>query len=100
MQNGRTGSSLIGYRKMFGARSTSTSLPTSMPTSNKSRSLEARVAAHVAFYRPGAVGWPTGLCKTFKVADLGPEAVSLLKEAEKRNPGAVFVAYSRPLTRL
>lgn len=40
------------------------------------------------------------LCQTYRTAILDPDDVKLLRVAEERHPGAVFVAYARPLCAL
>jgi hypothetical protein len=40
------------------------------------------------------------LCQTYRVAQLAPDRIQMLRAAAERHPGAVFVAYARPLRRL
>ena len=41
----------------------------------------------------------TGLCALFESAPLTREQLAIIREAERRHPGIVFVAYRRPLSR-
>ncbi len=41
----------------------------------------------------------TGLCALFKPAALTRQRFAIIRDAERRHPGVVFVAYHRPLIR-
>jgi hypothetical protein len=41
----------------------------------------------------------TGLCALFESASLTSQQLAIIRDAESRHPGIVFVAYRRPLSR-
>jgi uncharacterized protein (TIGR00290 family) len=61
--------------------------------------LERELGCHVAAYDRQAKGMSRGLCEVFRSAELPDAAVKRLAEAERRIPGALFVAYAKPLER-
>jgi hypothetical protein len=58
-----------------------------------------RLGVYVAAYRPGAKARPTGLCCTFRYADLSVAQSQVLGEAERATEGIILVAFARPLER-
>jgi hypothetical protein len=63
------------------------------------RSLECTLGVHIAAYRAGAIGRPTGLCTVYETASLGRSDLDRIRATEARHPGVVLVAYRRPLRR-
>ena len=61
--------------------------------------LEAELGCHVAAYRTGAVGRPGGLCDVYESARLADDQLQRLRAVESVVPGAILVAYTKPLRR-
>jgi hypothetical protein len=61
-------------------------------------SLGKALEHHIAAYNNKATRVPAGLCSIFEAAPLTAEQVAVLRDAERRHPYVVFVAYRRPLT--
>jgi hypothetical protein len=67
------------------------------------RVLETTLGHYVAAYVDGSSSQVsvsrrrTGLCALFKPAPLTRRQFAIIRDAERRHPGVVFVAYHRPL---